>query len=232
MRLAAVGLIAVLAGGVGVAAAAVVLGPVDTPAPPVDEVADQAAEPRSDPLADSGGTLIEGSRPHLTVRSGMPSVMLAGTIPGFLALLPASASTLPTLAPFSDATGGPGTPLPARRAGPSAVTPGVGSPTSTSRIPAPAPDGGATSAPSAAAPRPPAVGGPAILSTDVEVAPVAVPPAVGAPPMDRPPPPHAAGTGRPDHAGTTGPPAHAAVTPRGDGPPRDSSRTDARPTPG
>ncbi|WP_194861371.1 hypothetical protein, partial [Dietzia sp. SYD-A1] len=131
MRFAAAGLIAVLAGGVGVAAAAVILGPADTAAPSVDEVADQLAEPRSDPLVERGGTLIEGSRPHLTVRSGMPSVMLAGTIPGFLALLPASASTLPTLAPFSDATGGPGDPLTARRSGPSAVTPASSSPTST-----------------------------------------------------------------------------------------------------
>ncbi|MBB1029397.1 hypothetical protein G6027_00530, partial [Dietzia sp. SLG310A2-38A2] len=110
MRVAAAGLIAlpVIVGGLGIAAAVVVLGPPEATAPTGDEVTEEVAAPRPQEPSDRDGTAIEGSRPHLTVRSGMPSAMIAGTIPGFLALLPASSSPLPALAPFSDPTAGPG----------------------------------------------------------------------------------------------------------------------------
>ncbi|MET3862342.1 hypothetical protein ABIE38_003282 [Dietzia sp. 2505] len=237
MRVAAAGLIAlpVLVGGLGLAAAVVVLGSPEATAPSADEVAEEVAAPGSGGPVTRDGTVIEGSRPHLTVRSGMPSLMLAGTIPGFLALLPASASPLPTLSPFSDATADPGGPVSGRPAGPATVPSTVGRPVPTVRNPSPVPDPRVGSAPTtdsgASAPRPTVLGGPALLTVDPTAGPETDPPAVGRPPTDRTPPRHASETGRPDHAGTTGPPPHASADPRGDGALRDSSRSYTRSSP-
>ncbi|GAA1051494.1 hypothetical protein [Dietzia natronolimnaea] len=241
MRVAAAGLIAlpVLVGGLGLAAAVVVLGSPEATAPSADEVAEEVAAPGSGGPVTRDGTDIEGSRPHLTVRSGMPSLMLAGTIPGFLALLPASVGPLPTLTPFGDATagaGGPATGRPAGPAGPTTTVPSTaGSPAPTVRNPSPVPDPRVGSAPAtgsgATAPRPTVPGGPVLLTIDPTAGPGTDAPATGRPQTDRTPPPHAAETGRPNHAGTTGPPPHASAHPRSDGALRDSSRSYARSSP-
>lgn len=231
MRVAAAGLIAlpVVVGGLGIAAAVVILGPPEATAPTGDQAVGEIASPGSGESISRGGTAIEGSRPHLTVRDGTPTVIMAGTIPGFLALLPASANPLPTLSTFTSATAEPGGPAP------------VGSPTPTVKNPSPAPDYPYNSATTKDSPsggtgdggpiRATAVGGPALLTTGTAAERDTNDYAAARPPANRPPPPHAAETGRPDHAGTTGPPPHAAADPRSDGALRDSARSDTRSSP-
>lgn len=240
MRVAAAGLIAlpVFVGGLGIAAAVVVLSPPEATAPAGDELTEEVAAPRSEEPVNSDGTVIEGSRPHLTVRSGMPSAMIAGTIPGFLALLPASSNPLPTLAPFSDTPAGTGGPASGPGTSPATVPAAGGSPSPTVGNPVPVPDPRVGSAPAtgssatgspATGSRATALGGPALLTTGPAAQPGADTPAAGRPPTHRPP--HAADTGRPDHAGTTGPPPHASADPRSDGALRDSSRSYSRSSP-
>ncbi|MFN3602841.1 MAG: hypothetical protein ACK4UY_15775 [Dietzia sp.] len=244
MKVAAAGLIALplVVGGLGIAAAVVVLGPPEATAPPDDEMTEEIASRGSGESTTRDGTAIEGSRPHLTVRAGTPTVMIAGTIPGFLALLPATANTLPALAPFTSATAQPGGSGTGPRTGPAPAP--VGGPTPTaenlSAAPSPAPDS-RNSAPTRDSPagqtvdggsvRATAVGGPALLTTGTSAERPTSGYAAGGPPANRTPPPHAAETGRPDHAGTTGPPPHASAEPRGNGALRDYSRSDTRPSP-
>ncbi|MFN3340614.1 MAG: hypothetical protein ACK40Z_13020 [Dietzia sp.] len=243
MRVAAAGLIAlpVVVGGLGIAAAVVILGPPDATTPTGDEAVGEIASPGSGETISRGGTAIEGSRPHLTVRDGTPTVIMAGTIPGFLALLPASANPLPTLATFTSATAEPGGPGTGPRTGPAPVPAPVGSPTPTVKNPSPAPDSPYNSATTKDSPaggtvdggpiRATAVGGPALLTTGTAAERDTNDYAAVRPPANRPPPPHAAGTGRPDHAGTTGPPPHASADPRSDGALRDSARSATRSSP-
>lgn len=229
MRLTTLGIMTlpVVVGGLAIAAAVVVNSPPESPAPSPGGTVDGPTRTGPDGDGGDGGTEIEGTRPHLTVRDGASTVYLPGSISGFLSLLPPPTPELPPLTPLADVprqTGEPG-----RRSGdfppvdaPLSGIPAPGLPPSTpSDEPdvAPLPDETATPGPTApSAPtamvklfpsRPPTAEHPESPQPESDTA---SPMRVDA---DRSggdaPPPHAADRGRPDHADTTGPPPHASA---------------------
>ncbi|MDX2356328.1 hypothetical protein [Dietzia sp. PP-33] len=212
MRVAAVGLMAlpVIAGGLGIAAAVVVLGPLEATAPTNGRVVNEVAAPVPVDPGDLGGTDIEGSKPHLTVRDGATMVRVPGTMPGFLSLLPEPEKDLPPLAPAAGRW-----------------TNEIPIPPSAEQAPSPATDttpdewdGGGTDA------RATIVGGPPTGAADSTSA-----RDPDAPRTTGNRPPHAADTGVPDHAGIPGPPSHASADSRGYEVHQDTSRSDNRSSP-
>ena len=245
MRLTAVGLIAlpVVVGGLGVAAAVVALNPPESSVRSPHDVSVERVPDGPDVAEADGGTAIEGTRPHLTVRDGASAISLPGSIRGLLSLLPPTTSA--ALPPLRADTSEPVTP--ATRPGGSAPGQVAPPPTAGPKIVSPAAGDVRPGFPAGAHPRPadtpvPDIPSRSTVLKDSPSRPDTVDrPAPGQPmveeeksplrgggdgPRGDGPPLHAGETGRPDHAGTTGPPPHAS-----DGGRDNVSRPDDRSTP-
>lgn len=201
MRAAIIGLVAisaVVAGGLGIAAAVGVIGAPSTTlaSPPSPSMTD---------LGSTGGTVIEGAKPHLTVIDGRATLMLPGALPAIFSVLPkrpVDLTALPSAAALRTER--------ANRTVDKASAPSTRAPEGThpqNPGPPPAVSGHVwTPPPVHAAQAPSQVGGPQVDlrhssggQSDTQVPP-------GIDPIR---PAHADQTGRPDHAEQTGPPAHA-----------------------
>lgn len=227
MRAATIGLVTVpvlVAGSLGIAAAVGVIG---IPSADSTQAADTTTGSPSTSMAEpgpSGGTVIDGAKPHLTVVDGRATFMLPGALPAILSALSYRPVDLTPLHSATEVLSSP-----ANRTADTAPTPG----SRTFEVPRlqnptmPPATGGdvwtlpPTQATGGAAPSPPQVGGPLIDPLSVpasppvtqispEIEPVHDAPKVGNPGR----PPHADQTGRPDHAGQTGRPDHADQTGR------------------